>query len=68
MDKIKRISLVVLALGLASAAMAADAVDPNQAVIGAGASAQTGWTTFATISAAAFVFAMVIAYSRKGKR
>jgi hypothetical protein len=67
MNKVKRIGLVLLALGLASAAMAADA-DPNQTVIGAGATAQTGWTTFATISAAAFVFGMVIAYSKKGKR
>jgi hypothetical protein len=56
---------VIIAAPLATFAQA---VDPNETIVGAGAKAQTGWSTFAAISATAFVFAMVMTYSRKGRK
>lgn len=62
--------VATLGVGLLTTAVVtmAQTSTPVEVVEGAGATAQTAWTTFAGISAAAFVFGMVIAYGRKGKK
>jgi len=65
MKNIKKYGLLLL---LTSAGAFAQATDPNSVVTGAATTATSSWTSFAALSATAFVFAMVIGYSRKGKK
>lgn len=58
-------ALLLLTSGMA---VAQTAPDPNTTVTGAAATAQASWAAFAAVSASAFVFAMVIAYGRKGRK
>jgi hypothetical protein len=59
---------VVLALALPAQAQTFDGSAPATALTGGLSSAQTLWLGFAGLSAAAFVFGMVIAYGRKAKK
>lgn len=65
---IKKFLLPLLAFALLAVSGFAQESTPVQTVQSAVATSQTGWAGFAAISASAFVFGMLIAYGRKGKK
>jgi hypothetical protein len=66
MKSVRKVGLVALLTLFPLWASAS--TDPVADVTGASTTASTAWSSFAAISASAFIFAMVIGYARKAKK
>jgi len=67
MNRSKLLLTTVIGSALALVAQAQQST-PVETVTGAAATSTTAWTAFAGLSAAAFVFAMIVRFSRKGTK